>query len=143
MVTNKAEWREKSEKTVKTRLQRQMREEEYSEEIELKFESFKKFLIRKGTSNKMTNTFFWRRFFTALIVSTNSKFSTYVITHAKVETWTFHLKIPWNSSNFDIIINDCISSTSWAILYRLYSIAYTELRSIQYGRKYRNSRNST
>ena len=70
MVTNKAEWREKSEKTVKTRLQRQMREEEYSEEIELKFESFKKFLIRKGTSNKMTNTFFWRRFFTALIVST-------------------------------------------------------------------------
>ena len=72
MVTNKAEWREKSEKTVKTRLQRQMREEEYSEEIELKFESFKKFLIRKGTSNKMTNTFFWRRFFTALIVSTHA-----------------------------------------------------------------------
>ena len=69
LVTNKAEWREKSEKTVKTRLQRQMREEEYSEEIELKFESFKKFLIRKGTSNKMMNTFFWRRFFTALIVS--------------------------------------------------------------------------
>ena len=85
LVTNKAEWREKSEKTVKTRLQRQMREEEYSEEIELKFESFKKFLIRKGTSNKMTNTFFWRRFFTALIVSISE------IVHLETKlAWKYH-----------------------------------------------------
>lgn len=97
LVTNKAEWREKSEKTVKTRLQRQMREEEYSEEIELKFESFKKFLIRKGTSSKMMNTFFWRRFFTALIMVIDG-FVIYKTYHDNNQDY-FNCKLNWKAKN--------------------------------------------
>ena len=41
--------------------------------------------------------------------------STYANAHAKIKNKDFSTRIPWNSANFGIILNDFKSSTNWTI----------------------------
>ena len=60
---------EKTDATVKIRL-RKMLEDNYKDEIKLKFTAFEAFLTKKAKSNKIAKGFIYRRLFTALLERT-------------------------------------------------------------------------